>query len=331
MRMLAGILAGQEFTSEMVGDESLSRRPMRRVIEPLERMGARIESREGCAPLRIRGGGLKAIEYKTPVASAQVKSAVLLAGLFAEGETWVEEPLPTRDHTEVALLAFGAKLQRAENRAGIAGGQRLEAIEAEVPGDVSSAAFFLCAAALFPESDLMVERALLNPTRTAVIDLLNLLGLRTLLLDAEDRHGELSGTIRALGGRLRGTIIDGADTAALIDELPVLAAIGPYTEDGIEIRDARELRVKESDRIAAVASNLRAMGAQVEEREDGLLVPGGQTLHGAEIESHGDHRIAMAFAIAALRAEGETIIHGAEAARISYPEFFQALERIAQR
>ncbi|HEX9119955.1 MAG TPA: 3-phosphoshikimate 1-carboxyvinyltransferase [Terriglobales bacterium] len=331
MRMLAGILAGQEFTTEMVGDESLSRRPMRRVIEPLERMGARIESRDGCAPLRIRGGGLKAIEYKTPVASAQVKSAVLLAGLFAEGETWVEEPLPTRDHTEVALAAFGAKLQREENRAGIAGGQRLAAIEAEVPGDVSSAAFFLCAAALFPESDLMVERALLNPTRTAVIDLLNLLGLRTLLLDAGDRHGELSGTIRALGGRLRGTIIDGADTAALIDELPVLAAIGPYTEDGIEIRDARELRVKESDRIAAVAANLRAMGARVEEREDGLLVPGGQTLHGAEIESHGDHRIAMAFAIAALRAEGETIIHGAEAARISYPEFFEALERVTER
>jgi 3-phosphoshikimate 1-carboxyvinyltransferase len=330
MRMLAGILAGQEFTTEMVGDASLSRRPMRRVIEPLERMGARIESREGCAPLRIRGGGLKAIEYKTPVASAQVKSAVLLAGLFAEGETWVEEPLPTRDHTEVALQAFGAKLQRAEKRAGITGGQRLEAIEAEVPGDVSSAAFFLCAAALFPESDLMVERALLNPTRTAVIDLLNLLGLRTLLLDAEDRHGELSGTIRALGGRLRGTIIDGADTAALIDELPVLAAIGPYTEDGIEIRDARELRVKESDRIAAVASNLRAMGARVEEREDGLLVPGGQTLHGAEIESHDDHRIAMAFAIAALRAEGETIIHGAESARISYPEFFTVLRRLAE-
>jgi 3-phosphoshikimate 1-carboxyvinyltransferase len=331
MRMLAGILAGQEFTTEMVGDESLSRRPMRRVIEPLQRMGARIESHDGCAPLRIHGGHLHAIEYKTPVASAQVKSAVLLAGLFAEGETWVEEPLPTRDHTEVALEAFGAKLRRAENRAGITGGQRLAAIEAEVPGDLSSAAFFLCAAALFPESDLIVEHALLNPTRTAVIDVLNLLGLRTLLLDAEDRHGELSGTIRALGGRLRGTIIDGADTAALIDELPVLAAIGPYTEDGIEIRDARELRVKESDRIAAVACNLRAMGARVEEREDGLLVPGGQTLHGAEIESHGDHRIAMAFAIAALRAEGETVIHGAESARISYPEFFEALERIAER
>ena len=331
MRMLAGILAGQEFSSELVGDASLSRRPMRRVIEPLERMGARLESRDGCAPLRIHGGGLHAIEYQVPVASAQVKSAVLLAGLFAAGETWVEEPLPTRDHTEVALQAFGAKLRRAENRAGITGGQRLHAIEAEVPGDLSSAAFFLCAAALFPESDLMVERALLNPTRTAVIDLLNLLGLRTLLLDAEDRHGELTGTIRALGGKLRGTFIDGADTAALIDELPVLAAIGPCTEDGIEIRDARELRIKESDRIAAVAANLRAMGAHVEEREDGLVVPGGQTLHGAEIDSRGDHRIAMAFAIAALRAEGETMIHGAESARISYPEFFETLERIAER
>jgi 3-phosphoshikimate 1-carboxyvinyltransferase len=331
MRMLSGILAGQEFTSEMVGDASLSRRPMRRVIEPLQRMGARIESREGCAPLRIHGGRLRAIEYETPVASAQVKSAVLLAGLFAEGETWVQEPLATRDHTEVALEAFGAQLRRAENRAGIKGGQQLTGIEAAVPGDVSSAAFFLCAAALFPESDLMVEQVLLNPTRTAIIDVLNLLGLRTLLLDAEDRHGELTGTIRALGGKLRGTIIDGSDTAALIDELPVLAAIGPYTEDGMEIRGARELRVKESDRIAAVASNLRAMGARLEEREDGLLVPGRQKLHGAEIESHGDHRIAMAFAIAALRADDETAIHGAEAARISYPEFFEVLERVVER
>jgi 3-phosphoshikimate 1-carboxyvinyltransferase len=331
MRMLSGILAGQDFVSELVGDSSLTKRPMRRVIEPLEQMGARIDSREGCAPLRIHGGGLKGIEYHTPVASAQVKSAVLLAGLFAEGDTWVEEPLQTRDHTELALHAFGAKLRGGDTRTGIAGGQRLQGIEADVPGDISSAAFFLCAAALFPESELIVERVLLNQTRTAVIDILNLLGLRTLMLDAEDRYGELTGTLRAMGGKLRGTIIDGADAAALIDELPVLAAIGPFTEDGIEIRDARELRVKESDRIAAVAANLRAMGAQVEEREDGLLVPGGQSLHGAEIESHGDHRIAMAFAIAALRAEGETAIHGAESAKISFPGFFDVLERIAER
>ncbi len=331
MRMLAGILAGQEFASEMVGDESLSRRPMRRVIEPLQQMGARIEARDGCAPLRIHGGRLKAIEYKTPVASAQVKSAVLLAGLFAEGQTCVEEPSATRDHTELALAAFGAKVQRKDKRAGINGGQQLRAIEAEVPGDISSAAFFMCAAALFRTSDLVIERMVGNPTRAAIIEELGGLGLRALVLDAEDRHGELVATMRFMGGALRGTVLSGDDIPQLIDELPVLAAIAPYTETGIEIRDARELRVKESDRIAAVAANLRAMGAQVEEREDGLLVPGGQSLHGAEIDARGDHRIAMAFAVAALRAEGETVIRGAEAARISYPDFFAVLEGIAER
>ncbi len=331
MRMLAGILAGQDFTSEMVGDASLSRRPMRRVIEPLEKMGARIESHGGCAPLRVHGGRLKGIEYHTPVASAQVKSAVLLAGLFGEGETWVEEPLPTRDHTEIALEAFGVKVRRETNRAGIAGGQKLRSIQAEVPGDISSAAFFLCAAALFPGSDLVVQNVLANPTRTAILDEVNVFGLRTMLLDAEDRYGELVGTIRATGGIMRGTVVSGADTAALIDELPVLAAIAPYSEDGIEIRDARELRIKETDRIAAVAANLRAMGAQVEECEDGLRVPGGQKLHGAEIDACGDHRIAMAFAVAALRAEGDTLIRGADVARISYPEFFEVLERVCER
>jgi len=331
MRMLSGIVAGQEFTTELIGDESLTRRPMRRIIEPLQQMGARIDSRDGCAPLRIHGCQLRALDYKLPVASAQVKSAVLFAGLFASGETSAEESTPTRDHTELALNAFGAKVQRAGNRVSVTGGQKLRGIEAEVPGDISSAAFFLCAAALFPESDLTVERVSLNPTRTAVFDMLSLLGLRTIVLDAEDQNGELTGTVRALGGKLLGTIIDGADTAALIDELPALAAIAPYTEDGIEIRDARELRVKESDRIAVVAENLCAMGARVEEREDGLLVPGGQKLHGAEIDSRGDHRIAMAFAIAALRAEGETAIRGAEAARISYPEFFDVLEQLVQR
>ncbi len=331
MRMLSGIVAGQEFTSELIGDDSLARRPMRRIIEPLQQMGAHIDSRDGCAPLQIHGGHLHAIDYKLPVASAQVKSAVLFAGLFAGGETTAEEPMPTRDHTELALLAFGAKLRRDQNRVSVTGGRQLRGIEADVPGDISSAAFFLCAAALFPESDLMVERVSLNPTRTAIFDLLTLLGLRTLVLDAEDMHGELTGTVRAIGGKLRGTTIDGADTAALIDELPVLAAIAPYTEDGIAIRDAHELRVKESDRIAVMAENLRAMGAKVEERGDGLLVPGGQALHGAEIDSRGDHRIAMAFAIAALRADGETVIRGADAARISYPEFFDVLEKIVER
>jgi 3-phosphoshikimate 1-carboxyvinyltransferase len=298
------------------------------VIEPLERMGARIESRNGLAPLRIRGGKLGAIDYKLPVASAQVKSAVLLAGLFAAGETWVEEPVRTRDHTEIALAAFGANIHRERRRAGIAGGQRLHAIEAVVPGDLSSAAFFLCAAAIFPGSELIVENVLLNPRRAVLLDVLAAMGAKISMLHVEERLGELAGAIRITGGTLRGGTIAGAQTAALIDELPVLAAIAPYTTEGMEIRDAAELRHKESDRIAAVAQNLRAMGAQVEERDDGLRVPGGQSLRGAPIDSQGDHRIAMAFAVAALRANGESVIHGADAARISFPEFFDLLSQV---
>ncbi len=330
MRMLTGILAGQAFTSELVGDESLSRRPMRRVIEPLERMGASITAHDGRAPLRIRGGELKGIEYRLPVASAQVKSAVLFAGLFAEGATWTEEPVPTRDHTEHALQAFGARVERHRNRTGIAGGQPLRAIDAVIPGDLSSAAFFLCAAALFPGSNLVLENVLLNPTRAVLLDVLSAMGLRVSVLHMEDRHGELAGVVRAEGGKLGGATIAGPQTAALIDELPVLAAIAPFTAEGIEVRDAGELRHKETDRIAAVTANLRAMGARVEERQDGFVVSGGQRLHGAEVDAFGDHRIAMAFAIAALRAEGETRICGSDAARISFPEFFDILRSVSQ-
>lgn len=330
MRMLSGILAGQPFTSEMIGDESLSRRPMKRVIAPLEQMGARIASNDGRAPLRIEGGPLRAINYTLPVASAQVKSAVLLAGLFATGETSVEEPVRTRDHTEIALAAFGAHVQRDRLRASIKGGQKLHAIDAVVPGDLSSAAFFLCAATLFPDSQLIVENVLLNPRRAVLLDLLTAMGAKVSVLHVEERLGELVGAVRITGGGLRGGTIEGAHTAALIDELPVLAATAPYMSEGVEIRDASELRHKESDRIAAVAENLRAMGAQVEERQDGLRVPGGQSLHGAEIDSHDDHRIAMAFAVAALKASGDTIIHGADAARISFPEFFDLLFQVAQ-
>lgn len=326
MRMLAGILAGQRFTCEMRGDESLSRRPMRRVIEPLSQMGAQIESRDGFPPLRIRGGGLRAIEYTLPVASAQVKSAVLLAGLFASGETWVEEPLRTRDHTEIALRAFGGEVRRERLRTGVRGGQRLRAIETSVPGDLSSAAFFLCAAAIFPGSKLVFDDLLLNPTRATLLDVLRGMGAGFSMLKVEDAAGELSGTVQVRGAReLAGVKLSGAQSAALIDELPVLAAIAPYTADGVEIRDARELRIKESDRIAAVAGNLRAMGAEVEEFEDGLRVPGRQQLHGAEVDSFGDHRIAMAFAVAALRAQGETLIRNAEAAQVSFPEFYSML------
>jgi 3-phosphoshikimate 1-carboxyvinyltransferase len=331
IRMLSGIVAGQKFSCEMAGDESLSRRPMERVITPLTAMGAQIGSQNGCPPLRMTGARLKGVHYRMPVASAQVKTCLLFAGLLADGETIVEEPLRTRDHGEVALRAFGAHLDRRGNEVRIRGGQRLRGIEALVPGDLSSAAFFLCAAALFPGSQLTVTNLLMNPTRARLLDILMQMGLRTSFPQVDEVHGELVGTLQVEGGRLGGATIAGADTAALIDEIPVLAAIAPYTERGIEVRDAKELRVKESDRIASIAINLRAMGAQVEEREDGLKIPGGQLLRGTELESFGDHRIAMAFSIAALRAQGETLIRGGECAAISYPAFFPVLEELVER
>jgi 3-phosphoshikimate 1-carboxyvinyltransferase len=335
MRMLSGIVAGQHFTSEMIGDESLSRRPMERVIKPLSAMGAQIASREGKPPLRITGAVLKPIDYKMPVASAQVKSCLLFAGLFADGETRIEEPLRTRDHGEVALRAFGVHLERKSIGPGsevrIRGGQRLHGVEFRIPGDLSSAAFFLCAAALFPGSQLTIPHLLMNPTRARLLDILMQMGLRISVTELEEIQGELIGSLEINGGKLKGITISGGDSAALIDEIPVLAAIAPFTEQGVEVGDARELRVKESDRIASVAANLRRMGASVEEREDGLKIPGGQTLHGAELDSYGDHRIAMAFAVAALRAEGETSMRGADSAAISYPAFFETLEHLSER
>jgi len=332
IRMLSGILAGQDFSCELRGDESLSRRPMARIIKPLEMMGAQFESSDGGRPpLRLTGGHLKAIDYKLPVASAQVKTSLLFAGLYADGTTRVEEPIQTRDHGELALQAFGARVERRMREVSIEGGQKLKEIEAVVPGDISSSAFFLCAAALFPNSQLLVPGLLLNPTRARLLDFLIGLGLRITMSGLEEQHGELVGSLQVEGGALKGAKISGGDTAALIDEIPVLAAIAPYTEDGIEIRDARELRVKESDRIASVATNLRLMGAEVEEFDDGLRVPGGQKLQGASLDSFGDHRIAMAFAVAALRAEGETEIKGADAAVISFPEFFETLDGVVLR
>jgi 3-phosphoshikimate 1-carboxyvinyltransferase len=332
MRMLSGILAGQAFASELCGDESLSRRPMARIMKPLSEMGAKISSDQGGRPpLKIQGSALKAIHYKPEVASAQVKSCVLFAGLFADGETVVEESMRTRDHGEIALRAFGAEVERAGNASRIRGGQRLRGIEAHVAGDLSSAAFFLCAAALYPGSQITLPGILMNPTRARLLDILIQMGLKVSVAHLEEHQGELVGTIEARGVAWKGGVIEGADTAALIDEIPVLAAIAPYSEGGLEVRDAKELRVKESDRIAAVATNLRKMGAEIEERPDGMKIPGGQHLHGADIDSFGDHRIAMAFAVAALRAEGETTILGADAAGVSYPTFFQELETVAGR
>ncbi len=333
MRMISGLLAPQEGRFTLVGDESLSRRPMERIREPLAAMGARLRLTEGHAPLTIEGGPLKAIDYTTPVPSAQVKTCILLAGLQTAGTTTVREAVRTRDHSELALRAFGAKLTRTLDSVSITGPQTLHSIEASVPGDISSAAFFLCAAALFPGSSLVLDSLGLNPTRAALLDVLTALGARISVLNLEEQNSELVGTVQisALAEGLGTTEVSGALSAQLIDELPVLAAIGPYTGGGIRIRDAKELRVKESDRIALVAKNLRAMGAEVTEFEDGLDVPGGQKLHGATIDSGGDHRIAMAFSVAALRAEGETLIQGADSASISFPEFFNLLDLVTER
>ncbi len=338
MRMLSGLLAAQagntpSKTFTLIGDASLSRRPMERIRKPLAQMGARLDLTDGHAPITIHGAPLTAIDYTTPIPSAQVKTALLFAGLEASGTTIVRESVRTRDHGELALRAFGANITRTKESVSVAGGQSLHAIEAAIPGDISSAAFFLCAAALFPGSNLLFDDLGLNPTRATLLDVLTALGAHIGVLNLETKHGELVGTVQANAPPrgLTGTTISGALSAQLIDELPVLAAIGPYTQNGIRIRDAKELRVKESDRIALVAANLRAMGAEVEEFDDGLDVPGGQTLHGAIIESGGDHRIAMAFSVAALRATGDTLIRGAESAAISFPEFFDLLDRIAER
>ena len=333
MRMLSGLLAAQAGDFTLEGDASLNRRPMERVRKPLLEMGAAINLRDGHAPVEIHGAKLHGIDYRTPVPSAQVKTALLFAGLQALGTTTVRESVRTRDHGELALRGFGAEVRRTIDSVSIDGGQKLHGIEATVPGDLSSAAFFLCAAALFPESNLVLDQLGMNPTRATLLDVLTSLGAKINVLNLEEKEGELIGSVQltAPAQGMGSTEISGALAAQLIDELPVLAAIAPYTRGGIRIRDARELRVKESDRIALVARNLRAMGAEVKEFEDGLDVPGGQQLRGAVVDSDGDHRIAMAFSVAALRAEGDTLVVGADAAAISFPEFFAMLEQVTER
>jgi len=332
MRMLAGLVAAQKGIYRLIGDESLTPRPMERIRKPLEQMGARIDLTDGHAPMTVHGTKLKAIDFETPIASAQVKTAVLFAGLQAKGTTSIAEKVRTRDHSEHALRAFGARLERENDRLTIEGGQKLHAIDATVPGDMSSAAFFLCASLLFEDSNLVLDALGMNPTRAALLDVISAMGGVIKVLDVTEQHGEMVGTIQVNRGRtLRGMKIAGTLTAQLIDELPVIAAIAPFTEGGVSIRDAGELRVKESDRIALVVKNLRAMGAEVTEHDDGMDIPGGQRLRGGVIDSGMDHRIAMAFSIAALRAEGETEIRGAEAASISFPEFFTWLDELAIR
>jgi 3-phosphoshikimate 1-carboxyvinyltransferase len=331
MRMLSGLIAPHPHTFTLIGDQSLTARPMERIRKPLSAMGVKMDLVDGHAPITIHGGPLTAIDFKTPIPSAQVKTAVLFAGFQAKGTTSLSESIRTRDHSEHALRAFGATLSREKDRLSIAGGQKLKAIDATVPGDLSSAAFFLCASLLFPDSNLILDSLGMNPTRSALLDVVAMLGGKIRILNVEEQHGETIGTIQVNTGAstLRGPLeISGALTAQLIDELPVLAAIAPYTASGMIIRDAQELRIKESDRIDLVARNLKAMGATFKENPDGLEIPGGQTLHGAVIDSGDDHRIAMAFAIAALRATSENEIHGAEAAAISFPEFFVHLKTL---
>jgi 3-phosphoshikimate 1-carboxyvinyltransferase len=331
MRMLAGILAGQPFRSVLTGDASLSRRPMKRVIDPLTRMGARIQSAEGgLPPLEIEGGALVPIRYELPVASAQVKSAILLAGLFAEGETEVIEPSPTRDHTEIALEHMGAEVGRHGRAIAVRGRARLEGRKLQVPGDISSAAFFIVAALLVPESNLVIQNVGLNPTRTAILDLLVPMGGRVKVLNVEMVNGELLGDLHVESSPVQGGEIRPEMVSGLIDELPVLAVLGTQTEQGLSFHGAAELRVKESDRIAVVAENLRRMGTEVEEFPDGLRVAGRQRLRGAEIETYGDHRIAMAFSVAGLIAESATLIRDSACVDISFPNFFTTLEQATQ-
>jgi 3-phosphoshikimate 1-carboxyvinyltransferase len=329
IRMLAGILAAHPFDTTVTGDASLRRRPMGRVIVPLERMGARVTSDNGRAPLTIHGRApLAAIDFAPDEPSAQVKSAVLLAGLHAEGTTRVIEPISTRDHTERALQAFGAAAVTDGRTVSIAGGQRLHAASVPVPGDISSAAFWLVAGASLPGSEVVVEEVGLNPTRTGVLDVLRRAGAEIHVEQAASGSpGEPIGTITVRHGALRDVVVGPAEVPAVIDELPVLAALATHG-GSLRVSGAQELRVKESDRISALAEGLRRMGAEIEEQADGFEVRASRRLRGGEVEAHDDHRLAMAFAVAALGASGPTTIHGAGAAAVSYPEFFAVLESL---
>lgn len=347
-RLLAGLLAGRPFLSILTGDASLRRRPMRRIVRPLRQMGAHIEGRqEGqYAPLAIRGGDLQGITHRSPVASAQVKSAILLAGLSAGGETWVEEPSLSRDHTERMLQGFGVKLLRERPpdpaspagggrqgiRVGVSGGQALTGREVEIPGDFSSAAFFLVGALILQGSELVIRHVGVNPTRTGLLDVLTAMGARISVEHLREAAGEPVADLIVAAGPLRGTTVEGDLIPRLIDEFPVLCVAALFAEGETVIRGGQELRVKESDRIAAMAAGLRALGAEVEELRDGIRIRGcAGKLRGGRLQSFGDHRIAMALAMAALAASGETAIEGAEWIETSFPGFEETLQRVAQR
>ena len=342
MRLLAGILAGQNFESTLTGDQSLRSRPMQRIIEPLQMMGARITSNDGCAPLMIEGQRpLQSIEYDLLVASAQLKSCILFAGLNANGRTQVSEGTPTRDHTERMLRLFGVPVEagdaekEGEKFVAIRGPASLEAHDVNVPGDISSAAYFIAAAALVEESELKIADVGLNPTRTSFLSLFGSFGFDMTMEGSAEESNEPVGNIHIIGARRKTTegslqVISGTLVAGLIDELPLVAVVGSQLEGGLEIRNAGELRVKESDRIATTVTGLRAMGAEVEEFDDGLRVSGPTRLRGSKIDPHGDHRIAMAFTVAALLADGESEITNAECVSVSFPDVFELLDSVVE-
>jgi 3-phosphoshikimate 1-carboxyvinyltransferase len=330
MRLLAGLLAGQRFTATITGDASLQRRPMQRVIAPLTRMGAKIESNKGFAPLTITGRRLRGIDYALPVASSQVKSAILLAGLQAQGTTTVIEPHPTRDHTERMLRYLEVSLEKANGTVSVSGETRPKAKPISVPGDISSAAFFIVAAALVPDTQLTVRDVGINTTRTGIVDVLRKMGAHISVENEREVTGEPQGDLLIKYSELHAVQVGGTLIPRLIDELPILAICATQAHGVTVVQDAHELRVKETDRLRAVAVNLRRMGAQLEERQNGWVIPGPQRLYGAVLESFGDHRIAMAFSIAGLIAQGATVIEGAEWVDISYPGFYDDLESIIQ-
>lgn len=331
-RLISGILAAQDFDVTLTGDASIKKRPMKRIMDPLSHMGADLRSLEGngCAPLAITGKKLYGIHYTSKVASAQVKSAILLAGLYAEGETKVTEPYVSRNHSEIMLKYFGADVSTEGTTASIRPAKELYGNKIVVPGDISSAAFFIAAGLLVPGSEILLKHVGINPTRDGILSVCRDMGADITLLNKNTDSGEPTADILVKSSALHGTEIGGSIIPALIDELPVIAAMACFAEGETVIRDAGELKVKESNRIEVMVRNLSAMGADVTETEDGMIIRGGRPLHGAVIDSKLDHRIAMTFAVAGICAEGETEIKGAECVNISYPGFYQDLERLGR-
>ena len=332
MRLMSGILAAQPFPSTLTGDASIQKRPMKRIMEPLTQMGAHILSlrENGCAPLRIKPGKLHGIHYHTPVASAQVKSAILLAGLYGDGPTKVTEPTLSRNHTELMLRHFGAEITSEDVTAAVMPAKELYGAKVEVPGDISSAAYFIAAALMVPGSEVLIRNVGVNPTRDGMIRVCQAMGADLTLENVRGREAEPMADLLVRHSSLKGVEIGGEIIPALIDELPMIAAMACAAQGTTVIKDAAELKVKESNRIRIMVENLSAMGADIRETEDGMIIEGGRPLHGASVDSHLDHRIAMTFAVTSLIADGVTTIKDADCVRISYPGFYQDLSRLLE-